>query len=149
MPITIIAIILVVAGTIMWFVSISSLIGYAIGIASGIILILAVVKKLGSKSRKSLVASSLFYKLTKYKATIYHIHSQQSQSASATVYGNAHDYADLMDVLKQQMKFPSPIAKEAAKYAMNAVGDKPLQEKIMVALQYLGGNGQEDETEKA
>ncbi len=44
-----------------------------------------------------------------------------------------------MDVLKNQMKFTSSEAKEAAKYAMGNAKDKPFPDKIKEALKYVDG----------
>jgi len=132
----IILLVVITAGIVMGFVSISSLIGYAIGIALGITLVLVAVRKLGKKAHTSLSASKSLYKITKHKATVYHIH-QQDKTTTATVYGDAHEYANLVDVLKG-MGFPAITAKEAAKHAMDTMGDDPFEEKARVALQYLG-----------
>ena len=146
MPFYTIAILSVVAaGLIMWFVSIPSLIGYTIGLGLDTILVLSIVRKLGERAKHSKIASSLFHKATHFKASIYHIH-QQGKTTTATVYGDAHDYADLMDILKGQMRFPVPMSKEAAKYAMDTAEDEPFEEKIRVALQYLGSDGHKNKT---
>ena len=133
---TIALLIIIAAGLVVGFASTSSLIGYAIGIALETIFVLSVVRKLGKKASTSPSASKLFYKITNYKATVYHIH-QQDKISTATVYGNAHEYADLVDILKG-MKFLTSAAKEAAKHAMDTMGDESFEEKARVALQYLG-----------
>lgn len=147
MPFYAIAILVViVTGSIMWFVSTNSFIGYTIGITLGIFLLSTIVRKLGRKSQTSTAASSMLYKITRYKATVYHIH-YKDKITTATVYGDAHEYADLLDILKKQMRFPAPVAKEATRYAMKTARDEIFEEKVRVALQYLG-NGHKDETIK-
>ena len=141
MPFYTIAIFLTLfVGMVLWYILPTLLIGYASGIALGVIVVLALVRKLGNRAKYSLIASDLFCKITKYKAAIYHIHPQQPQNNSVTVYGEANNYAQLVEVLKG-LKFQAPIAKEAAQYAMDTVGNKTLEDKITVALQYLGSDG--------
>ncbi len=140
MPFYIIMILLVIiTGLVMGFVSTNLLIGYLLGMILGIVAVLAVVRKLGKKSQKSLIASTLFFKLTRYRATIYNIERESPKTTRATVYGEANDYADLIEVLQQQLRFPTSIAKDAAQYVMEIAKDKPLQEKIREALQYIDG----------
>jgi len=138
MPFYIIMILLVIImGLVIGFVSSNLLIGYLPGMILGIVAVLAVVRKLGKKSQKSLLASTLFFKITRYRATIYNIKRESSNTATAIVYGDAHDYADLIEVLQQQMRFPASLAKDAARYVMEIAKDKPLQDKVRVALQYI------------
>ncbi len=149
MPFYIIAILLTLAtGTALWFISASAFIGYAIGMAIGITLLLAVVQKLSKKAKHSTLSLSLFYWLTKYKATVYNIriHGQQDKTARATVYSDAHEYADLLDILKGQMKIPATQAKELAKHALDTAKDAPFEDKVRIALQYWG-NEQKNITE--
>lgn len=138
MVLSIISILLVIAGVVMWFILPELLIGYGIGIALGITLTLSTVRRLGRKSKHSIFLSMLFYKLTRYRASIYNI-SRRPYNISLTVHDNGDndDYANLMDVLQRQMKFTAPIAKEATNYALDTAKDKPLQDKITIALQYL------------
>lgn len=138
MPFYVIAILLlIIAGLVMGFVSPILLIGYIPGMLLGTMLALATVKSLGKKSQQSLVFSTLFFKLTRYRATIYKIERELPKVVSTTVYGEANDFADIVDVLQRQMKFPSSMAKDASQYAMEIAKDKPLQEKIREALQYI------------
>jgi len=138
MPIAILMV--AIAGTTMWFIFPALLIGYTIGLALGITLTVLALRKLGRRSKKSLFASQVFHRLTKYKAAVYHIQVQQPKSVSATIYGDGHDYADIVDILKN-MKFPTNTAKEAAKYAVSEVRNESLEAKITEALKYLDGNG--------
>lgn len=126
----------VIMAVAMWFLAPSSFFGYVIGLASGITMILSVVRQLGRKAQKSLIASAVFQKITKYRATVFVIH-RQPYNVSVTVYGDADDYQSLIDILKRQMRFPPDMASQAAKYAMDTAFDKPLQEKLRVALQSL------------
>ncbi len=121
------------------FYTIMILIGFILGIVAGTMGSLTLTRKLGRKSQKSLIASSLFFKLTRYRATIYNIERETPKTISTIVYGEANDYADLIDVLQKQMGFPVSLAKDAAKYAMDIAKDNPLQEKLRVALQYIDG----------
>ena len=138
MPFYAITIILVtITGLVMGFIEIDLLIGYLPGIILGITMVVAIVRKLGKQSRKSLIASTVFLKLTNYRARVYNIQRESSKTVSAVVYGEANDYADIVDVLQKQMSFPSSVAKDAAQYAMEIVKDKPLEEKIREALIYI------------
>jgi len=113
---------------------IAGIIVFGLGIFSTV----SVIRNQGRKAQKSAVSRELFYKITRYKASIYIVHLEQPKDLKAVVYGDANDYAELLDVLKTQFRFPAPTAKEAAKYAVKESHDQPLEEKIRVALQYLG-----------
>lgn len=142
MTIIIILITSVASGIAMLFLNKPMSIGFAIGIAIGVSLAISIVRKLGRKSQKSLLASEIFHNITGYKARVFNISLPQPQtSAKATIYGKGHDYADLIDILKRQLKFPSDISKSAAQHAMDTAREDPLEEKIRVALQYIGSNG--------
>lgn len=141
MPILIISLLLVIAGVVIWFTAPILLIGYPIGIALGAAFILALVRKLGRASKHSKTSHWLFHRLTKYKADVYHIHTQREpepQSTSFKIYDDANDYATVVDVLKRQMRLSASEAKEAATFAMKSARDKPIGEKVRVALQYYG-----------
>lgn len=145
MLITALVVLTIGTGIVIWLIASEVAIGYAIGailgIAIGAALAVAIIRQLGKRARRSTFSSNLFRAITKYKAAIYHIYGQQAQSATATVYNDASDYADLVDILKNQMKFQASIAKEAAQHAMDTASDKPIEEKVKVALVYLdGGN---------
>jgi len=140
MPFYIIAILLTLAaGTALWFISVSSFIGYTIGMGAGVTLLLAIVQKLGKKAKHSTLSSELFQHLTKYRAAIYNIRiqGQQDMATKATVCENAHEYADLLDILKG-LGFPVTQAKEVAKHAIDTAKAEPFEEKVRVALQYCG-----------
>lgn len=148
MPFYIIAILFTLGtGTALWFIGLGAFIGYTIGTVIGITLLLAIVQKLGRKSKHSSLSSALFHRITKYKATVFNIRvkGQQEASARTVVYDNAHEYADLMDILKSQLKIPASQAKDLAKYALGVAENEPFEEKIRVALQYWG-NGKENTT---
>lgn len=146
MPFYAIATLLSIAiGTALWFIGLGVFIGYTIGMAIGIMIPLAIVQKLGRKAKHSKFSTMLFHKLTKYRASIYNIRVQGPQEASArtVVYDNAHEYADLMDILRGQLKIPASKAKELAKHAFGTAKNEPFEKKIRVALQYWG-NGQKE-----
>ncbi len=147
MSILTISLCLIITGVVMGFISVELLIGYIPGVALGTAMILAIVRKLGKKSQKSLIVSTLFFKLTRYRATIYNIPRNTPSTVSAVVYGEANDYADIIDVLQKQMSFPASTAKDAAQYAMEVAKDKPLQEKIRGALQYIDSGEKKVTTE--
>lgn len=117
-------------------IAITLAIGYGFGILSGSLLILALVRKLGRKAKVSSVALSLFQRLTKYRAAIYNI-PRQPMNISVTVHGDNDDNESLTDILQRQMGFPAATAKQAVKHTMNEATDKPMEEKIRVALSYL------------
>lgn len=147
MPFYIIAILATVGtGIALWFVSIGAFVGYAIGITTGIALIVAVVQNLGRKARVSRVCLSLFRKLTKYHATVYNIHvvGEHEASARKVIYDDALQYADLLDILKGQMKIPTSAAKDAAKHALATGKNTTFEEKVRVALQYYGGGNKNE-----
>lgn len=142
MPIIIILMLTTTAGVVMSLINKPMAIGLGVGIALGVSLLLSVVRRLGRKSQKSLLANEVFYTITKYKARVFNIPMPQQEKTTkqATIYGKGHDYADLMDILKKQLNFPAETAKQAAKYAMDNAGDNPMEEKIRVALQYIGSD---------
>lgn len=141
---------IIAIGAALWFISTASFISYTLGTAMGVALTISVMRDLGKKAPHSKFALRLFYKITKYKATICHFRTEtlpnNSTNATATVYNDAHEYADLMEILKGQMKLPAFQAKEATEHAISIAKDKPFEEKIRVALQYWGGG--EDNTPK-
>jgi MFS superfamily sulfate permease-like transporter len=125
-------ILLVITGIVMWFVSMHLFTGYTIGIILGTVFILVIVRKLGKKAQQSPIASELFQKVTSYRV------SKQPQDISIVARDYACEYTDLTDILRNQMQFPLSRAKDAAAHAMSMAEGKPLQEKLRVALQYLG-----------
>ncbi len=125
-------ILLVITSIVMWFMSMHFFIGYAIGIILGTTFILVIIRKLGRKAQQSPIASELFQKVTSY-----HI-SKQPQDINIVARDYAYEYTDLIDILRNQMQFSLSRAKDAAAHAMSVAEDKPLQEKLRVALQYLG-----------
>jgi len=123
----------------MWFLAPSSFFGYIIGVAFGVTILLTSIRKLGRKANKSVIAVTLFQRITKYKASVYVIH-RQPYDIRVTVHGNGNDYDTLFNILKQQMHFPASQAIEATNYALSMAEDKPMEEKIRVALQSLDSN---------
>ncbi len=130
-----ISISLTIIGLAMWFLSPSSLFGYIIGVAFGILLMLSVIRKLGRKSQYSTVATKLFYRLTKYRARFYTI-ERTPHNIVVKVYGD-DDSMNLMDILKNQMGFPVERVKDAIKHAVEVASDKPLEERLREALKFL------------
>jgi hypothetical protein len=136
MPLATIAICLITVAIVMWFSSKASFTAYLVGVALGTALALLALRKIGSKSQKSLLWASIFHWLTKYRARNYTI-QRPRENISIKLYGEGHDYADLFEVLKNQLHFPASRAKEAAKYATDNASGKPMQDKIIEALKYL------------
>ena len=148
MPLSFISLSIVLLGIAMWLMTPSSLFGYLIGLVLGVSVILSLVRKLGKKSQKSLTYSSLFFKLTRHRATVYNIVTKP-YADNITVYGNGdNDYNNMLDVLKRQMKFNSATAIEATKHALSVAHGSPLQEKLTVALRYIDSNNNHQNTEK-
>lgn len=145
MPFFITAILMTFAiGTATWFISINAFIGYAIGVTTGTISLLALIRNLAKKQRYSAIATIAFSKLTRCKPKIYHIHvrGEQDKNATAKVYTDDHEYADLLNILRQQMQLPLLTARQLAKSAIEEARGKPLEDKIRVALQHWGnGHG--------
>ena len=94
-----------------------------------------IVRKLGKKARKSLLAWEVFSKLSAYKVPSYTIKRYASKEQNDIIDG---EYRDIVAVLKDQMKFPPAKAREAASYALSQSPDEPLEGKIREALVYLG-----------
>ena len=138
MIILIVLLLSAIAGVVMGFFLPEVLIGYVIGLPLGIALTSIVYRKLGKKSLKSLVANELFCKLTGYRARVFNIDRQPKNiPIPVTVYGEGHDFADVVDVLKNQMHFKASEAKEAAEHAISVAQGQPLQDQITEALRYF------------
>ncbi len=138
MPLAAIILSLIAIGVVMWFMGAQAITAYLIGLAVGITLTCAILRRLASKCQRSAVCSEIFYKITKYRAKVYNVYQEPKNGKSTTVYADTKEYDSLLDVLKNQMGFPSKTAQEAAKHAMTESRDLPLEDKIRVAIKYAG-----------
>lgn len=115
-----------------------SIITFCIGTASGIILTLFLLRKLGKASYYSLIALELFYKITKYKATVYNI-ERVPHNITVKVNGQStNGEQDLQDILiSTQMGFPKDKVNNAIKYIQETMPTESLENKLREALRYL------------
>lgn len=132
MLLLIIAIILISAGLVFWFVNANPFIGYLAGAVLGMSLTVLVFRKLGRSAQNSLATLDLFTKLTAYNPS-YTINIEHIKPVIKN-----EDYKEMMIVLKEQMGFKSALAKEAINFAISRIPNETIDEKLREALKYLG-----------
>ncbi len=135
MPFLLILALLIITGVVSWFISHSFLIAYAIGLILGAVLVFSGMRKLGRKAPHSIIAAELIYGLTGYRPINTPIPKETIRINRQ--YAASKDYAEITDVLKS-MKFSATEAKQAAEYVMTTNSDHPLEDKVKMALQFLG-----------
>jgi len=128
---------LITIATILWFFSPPIMFGYIAGLLGGGYITTVILRKLGKNARRSELSKAVFYKLTKYQATIFRIDVSKKPDEVIAVTHSDDDFKNIMDVLKRQMRIQPNRAMEAARFAMDVAANFPLQEKIRVALQWL------------
>ncbi len=133
MLILIISSVLMLTGTIIWFMNTNLFIGFATGLGLGIVFIWLLLRKLGESAQTSVIAEELISRLLSYEASPYVIISHRTPEK-----GNGTDRKDIITALKG-MGFTSTQAQEAADHALDTVSDdSPFEEKMREALKYLG-----------
>jgi len=128
---------LITTATILWFLSPPVMFGYIAGLVLGVYFSLSFLRKLGKNARRSEISKAFFNKLTRYQASIYRIDVSKKPDEFIATTHNDDDFANILDVLKRQMRVQPNRAMEAARFAMDVAASFPLQEKIRVALQWL------------
>ena len=137
MILLIISLLLILSGLITWHFNFNPFIGYFVGLALGITLIICLLKKLAQWAVKSLIAwtiltSILSYKITGHLAKAHGYNIKEEINSIPTT-----DYSELKLALKNLAYTPIEI-----KNAIIYINDNPvkgsLEDKITVALKYLG-----------
>ncbi len=104
------------------------------GLTTGIILIVLLIRRLGKASRKSLLWTEVFHKITGYKAATYII-DRSIRNVIVKVSGNDDD-TNMLEALAE-LGFPKGKALDAIKHVKNIIQNAPLQDKLTEALRYL------------
>ena len=134
---------LLIAGAISWFFTFNPFIGFIFGTVFGMAFVICIIKKLAGWAFTSALAWGILAGLLGYKIS-NHFFSQHTPNKAE--HKSNSDYKDIIGYLKSQ-GFSPQTAREATEHAFAEVPDYPLEEKIRIALKYLG-NGHKELTLK-
>lgn len=124
-----------IVGVLSWQSIIPAFLGYAVGTALGIALVLILFRKLAQWAQKSMLFGEVFQFASNYKIRSYLADDSLIDKRDAQVINI--DFKNITLVLKQ-LGYPNQEAEEAANFAMTETQvNTPIEDKVKKALSYF------------
>ena len=123
---------IMIIGILSWESILNPFIGFILGLFFSILFILSILRQLGKSAEKSSIMRTVFSHVSSYNAPIFFV-----RGVATTDIPIDKEYNDMVETLKK-MGFSSMEAKEATIYTIQFTPNKPLEDRLIVALQYLG-----------
>ena len=137
MALLIVSLLLILTGLITWHFNFNPFIGYSIGLALGISLIICLLKKLAQWAVKSLIAWTVLTSVLSYKITSHLAKKHGYNVKEETSLVHTADSNEFKTALKNLGYVPAEI-RDAVAYINDYPVKGTLEDKIRLALKYLG-----------
>ncbi len=140
MALLITILLLIITGIVSWYFNFNPFIGYSIGLVLSISLVICLLKKLAQWAIKSLIAWTILTSILSLEITSHLAkkHGYNIKEEVETVF--ITDDKDFKTILRG-LGYSSPEVKDAVAYISDNPVNGTLEDKVRIALKYLG-NGQ-------